>query len=175
MDYFEENQEKSVGAFIRYWNAYKGSHERPGTLDWWRGYLFSEEFQNIRFHPQVVHLLAGERAWRCLRHDFFHKDYMTDEMKGLLWDAYGFQGDDQAAYQGACQGEVHKLWRYLHPRRIRRRMKKRTKRLIRGAAIVLILLFCIWGACMANDGKMLAPVAIALLYYARTLFGDARE
>ena len=60
MDYLGENQEKNVDAFVRYWNAYRKSSERQGTLDWWRGYLFSEEFQNIRFHPQVVHLLAGE-------------------------------------------------------------------------------------------------------------------
>lgn len=51
MDYLGENQEKNVDAFVRYWNAYRKSSERQGTLDWWRGYLFSEEFQNIRFHP----------------------------------------------------------------------------------------------------------------------------
>ncbi len=166
MDYIGENQEKSVGAFIRYWNAYRKSHERPGTLEWWEGYLFSEEFQAIRFHPQVVHLLAGERAWRCVRHDFFHNDYMTDEIKSLLWEAYGFREDDQKAYQGAYQGEVHKLWTYLHPKRIRRRMKGRTKRLIRGAAILFLLLVSILGACMTGDGKALVPIVAALLYYA---------
>ncbi len=164
--------DRRVDAFIRYWNAYRNSHERPGTLDWWRGYLFSEEFQNIRFHPQVVHVLAGERAWRFLRHDFFHKDYMTDEIKRLLWEAYGFWEDDKTAYQGAYQDEVCKLRRYLHPKRIRRRMKKKTKRLVRIAAIVLILLFCIWGAYMIHDGRALVPVVIALLYYARNLVED---
>ncbi len=168
MDYLGENQEKNVDAFVRYWNAYRKSSERQGTLDWWRGYLFSEEFQNIRFHPQVVHLLAGERAWRCLRHDFFHIDYMTDEIKGLLWEAYGFQEDDGTAYQG----EVHKLWIYLHPKHIRRRMKERTKRLVRGAAVIFILLISIWGASMINDGRVLVPVVAALLYYTKNLLED---
>ena len=100
---------------------------------------------------------------------------MTDEIKSLLWEAYGFREDDNTVYQGACQDEVRKLWRYLHPKRVRRRMKGRTKRLIRGAAIVLILLFSIWGAYMINDGRALAPVLVILLYYARTLFEDGRE
>lgn len=168
-----DESQRRVDAFIRYWNAYRSSHVRPGTLDWWREYLFSEEFQDIRFHPQVVHLLAGERAWRFLRHDFFHIDYMTDEIKSLLWEAYGFQEDDKKAYQG----EVYKLWVYLHPKRIRRRMKKekKKKRLVRGAAIILLLLFCILGSVMTHDGKALAPVLIIPLYYARTLFEDGRE
>ena len=121
--------DRRVDAFIRYWNAYRDSHERPGT----------------------------------------------DEIKSLLWEAYGFREDDNTVYQGACQDEVRKLWRYLHPKRVRRRMKGRTKRLIRGAAIVLILLFSIWGAYMINDGRALAPVLVILLYYARTLFEDGRE
>jgi len=164
--------DRRVDAFIRYWDAYKKSHERPGTLDWWRGYLLSEEFQNIRFHPRVVHLLAGERAWRCLRHDFFHRDYMTDEIKGLLWEAYGFWEDDKKAYMGAYQDEVYKLWVYLHPKRVRRRMQQRTKRIVKVAAIILILLVSIWGAYMMNDGRALVPIVVALLYYARNLLED---
>lgn len=179
MDHYEENREKSkkqVDAFIRYWNAYKSSHVRPGTIDWWRGYLLSEEFQNIRFHPQVVQLLAGERAWRCMKHDFFHTDYMTDEIKSLLWEAYGFQEDDKNAYQG----EVQKLWIYLHPKRIRRRMQGRRKRLVRGAAIIFILLISICGAYLTNggkvnNGKVLAWVVILLLYCTVNLFGNMRE
>ncbi len=160
-----------MDAFIRYWNAYKSSHTRPGTLDWWKGYLFSEEFQDIRFHPQVVQLLADERKWRHKWHGFFQYTYMTDEIKGLLWEAYGFREDDGTAYQD----DLQKLWIYLHPRRIRRRMKERTKRLFRGAAIIFILLFCIWGACMTNDGRVLAPIVVALLYYTGTLFGDMHK
>lgn len=54
-------------------------------------------------------------------------------------------------------------------------MKERTKRLFRGVAIIFILLFCIWGACMTNDGRVLAPIVVALLYYTRTLFGDMHK
>lgn len=174
MDYFVENEEKDkrrADAFIRYWNAYKGSHERTGTIDWWRGYLFSEEFQEIRLHPQVVQLLVRELSWGFKRRDFFHVTYMTDEIKSLLWEAYGFREEDGTAYQG----DLQKLWRRLRPKRIRRQRKAGTKRLARGTAIILILLFCVWGAYMTNDGKALIPIVAALLYYARTLAEDRQE
>lgn len=164
-------ESRRVDAFIRYWNAYKDSHERTGTIDWWREYLFSEEFQEIRFHPQVVQLLAGELTWGSKRRDFFHVTYMTDEIKSILWEAYGFREEDGTAYQG----DLQKLWRGLHPKRVRRKRKARTKRLVRGAAIILILLFCVWGAYITNDGKVLAPMVVVLIYYARTLAENRQE
>ena len=47
-----------------------------------------------------------------------------------------------------------------------------TKRLVRGAAVIFILLISIWGASMINDGRVLVPVVAALLYYTRNLLED---
>lgn len=160
--------DRRVDVFIRYWDAYRSSHERPGTYEWWRGYLFSEEFQNIRFHPQVVQLLVRELSGRPGRRDFFHVTYMTDAIKSLLWEAYGFREEDG----DSLRGDLQKLWKRLHPKRTRRRMEGRKKRLVRGAAIILILLGSIWGAYMTDDGRMLAPIVLALLYYVRNLLEE---
>lgn len=123
----EQESRQRVDAFIRYWNAYKSAPERPGTHHWWREYLLSEEFQDIRFQPQVVQLLAEElkrqRSWLAL----FQGVYMTDGMKHVLWEAYGFREEEETAYQG----ELQKLWRYLRPKRTRWQMDDKTKRILR--------------------------------------------
>lgn len=167
----EQESGQRVEAFIRYWNAYKDSYDRPGTLAWWEGYLLSEEFQDIRFHPQVVKLLADEVARQHSWRGLFQGVYMTEGMECLLWEAYGFQEKGETAYQG----ELQRLRGYLRPKRTKRRMDDKKKRILRGAAIILILLFSVWGALITNDGKAFSPMLIALFVYVRKLFEDMRE
>lgn len=104
--YFGEQQEKhqqSVDAFIEYWKKFQSPYRDPEVLDWWKEYLNSEEFQKIRYHSQVLHLLAEE-----INDKFF---YGINEVKLLLWDAYGFQEDEGNIYQGDQQ----RLWNCLYP------------------------------------------------------------
>lgn len=106
ISYFGEQQEKhqqSVDAFIEYWKAFQSPYHDPKVLDWWKDYLNSEEFQNIRYHSQVLHLLAEE-----INDKFF---YGINEVKLLFWDAYGFQEDEGNIYQG----EQQRLWNCLYP------------------------------------------------------------
>lgn len=166
VSFFADNQERHqqhVDAFTEHWKAFKSSYSNPDVLVWWKKYLFSEEFQDIRYHPQVLHLLAEE-----MRHKY---DYVINEIKMLLWDAYGFQEDEENIYQG----ELQKLWKYLNPASIKRQKKERVQRIFRGVAIIVILLFCIWGAYMTGDGRVLFPIAAALLYYAKHLLIDMQE
>lgn len=164
--FFTDNQERHqqrVDAFTKYWEALKSSYSNPDVLVWWKKYLASEEFQDIRYHPQVLHLLAEE-----MQHKY---DYIINEIKMLLWDAYGFQEDEENIYRGKLQ----KLWKYLNPTSIKRQKKERAQRIFRGVAIIVILLFCIWGAYMTGDGKVLFLIVAALLYYARHLLIDIQE
>lgn len=166
LSYFAEYQEKQkqcVDAFIRCWNVYKNSCNSPKILEWWKEYLASENFQDIRYHSQVLHLLTEETVQQNV--------YMSNEIKKLLWDAYDFREEEEAADQGALQI----LWKSLHPDRIRRQKKERTQQIFRGAVIVVMLLFCAWGAYVIGKGEVLLPVIIALLYYTKKLIEDMRE
>lgn len=103
--YFEERQEKSrrqVDVFLKYWNAFRSPYHNQESMDWWRNYLASEEFQDIRFHSEVLKVLADEIDDKCF--------YGIDEVKMLFWEAYGFQEGGETA----CQGDQQRLYRSLH-------------------------------------------------------------
>lgn len=144
LSYFTENQEKhqqSVEAFLNYWKAFQSPYHNPEVLDWWKKYLASEEFQDIRYHPQVLHLLAEE-----INDKFF---YGINEVKLLFWDAYGFREDEENAYQG----EQQRLWNCLYPAYVKqqnhiRNEKRQSKyekvlRIFLGVAITAIVFLCI--------------------------------
>lgn len=99
----QEKQQKRVDEFIRYWQEFQSPYRSPEVLDWWKEYLNSEAFQEIRHHPQVMHVLAEE-----IDDKFF---YGISEVKLLFWDACGFQADEGADLQGDRQ----RLWRSLYP------------------------------------------------------------
>ena len=48
-------------------------------MEWWKAYLSSEEFQNIRYHAQVLETLADEIDDKCF--------YGIDEVKMLFWQS----------------------------------------------------------------------------------------
>lgn len=104
--YFEESQEKhgqQVAAFLNHWKEFKGPYHNQEGMDWWKEYLASEEFQDIRYHSQVLGTLADEIDDKCF--------YGIDEVKMLFWEAYGFQEGGETAYQGDTQ----RLYRSLYP------------------------------------------------------------
>lgn len=106
ISYFIENQEKQqqrVDAFLQYWEKAESPYRDPEMCLWWKEYLASEDFQNIRRNQQVLHLLAEE-----IDNKFF---YGIDEWKMLFWDAYGFKKDGETEYTG----DLQKLWRCLYP------------------------------------------------------------
>lgn len=106
LSYFEDKQERQqtrVDAFVKYWQEMESPHNDPKMLDWWKEYLTSEEFQDIRGQYQVLHLLAEE-----IDKKFY---YRLNELKRMLWDAYAFQEDGENAYHG----DMKRLWKALYP------------------------------------------------------------
>ncbi len=104
--YFEESQEKhgqQVAAFLNHWKAFQGPYQDQEAMDWWKEYLSSKEFQDIRYQSQVLETLADEIDNKCF--------YGINEVKMLFWEAYGFRGDEETAYQGDRQ----RLYRSLYP------------------------------------------------------------
>ena len=145
LSYFAENQEKhqqSVDTFIKYWKEFQSPYRNPEVLDWWKEYLTSEAFQEIRYHPQVIHLLAEE-----INDKFF---YGLNEVKLLFWDAYGFQDDEE----DTLQGDQKRLYKSLYPayekqQRILQNAHEvaRNEKIIRvfaGAAAAVIIVACIF-------------------------------
>ena len=55
-----EKQQQCVDAFLQYWEKAESPYRNPEMCEWWKEYLASEEFQNIRRNQQVLHLLAEE-------------------------------------------------------------------------------------------------------------------
>lgn len=144
ISYFGEQQEKHkqrIDAFTEHWKEFKGSYRDPEVLDWWKEYLSSEEFQEIRYHPQVLHLLAEE-----IDNKFF---YGIHETKLLFWDAYGFKEDEGEAFQG----DQRSLYKSLYPAYVRQqkyvrdaKSQMRYEKVLRiflGVAIAVIVLLCI--------------------------------
>ncbi|MDE6602932.1 MAG: J domain-containing protein [Lachnospiraceae bacterium] len=142
--YFKENQEKQfrcVDAFLKFWKAFECPYRNMRELERLREYLSSEEFRNIRYHPRVLQVLADEID------DKFY--YGIDEVKMLFWEAYGFQEDEETAYQGDRQ----RLWGSLYPAfkkrqqtiRNEQRRAKRNKRicLLAGIAAAAAVVSCI--------------------------------
>lgn len=106
LTYFADNQEKQqklVDVFIKNWQEFKGPYRNPEGMAWWREYLASEAFQNIKFHARILHVLAEE-----MEHKFF---YGLDEAKMLFWDAYGFQDGEE---ENTFQGDRKRLYQCLH-------------------------------------------------------------
>ncbi len=142
--YFEESQEKhgqQVAAFLNYWKEFQGPYHDPEAMDWWKKYLSSEEFQNIRYHSQVVETLADEIDDKCF--------YGIDEVKMLFWEAYGFQGDEENAYQGDRQRLYRSLYTaYAKQQREIQYEQKWAKndkilRIFIGIAVAALLVICI--------------------------------
>lgn len=169
----EEDQQK-VDEFVEYWKAFKKSYRNSGMSFCWKGYLASEAFQSIRYHPLVLYLLTKE-----LGNWFFDG---SDEMKMQFWEAYGFREDDGNAYQG----EVLRLWNCLNPACIRQQRSIRSAqeeprrekilRALRVPALIVILLFCVIGAYLTDSRIVLTPVgAVAILYSAMRQSGHRRE
>lgn len=142
--YFEENEEKhgqQAAAFLERWKEFHGPYHDQGVMEWWKEYLASEEFQDIRYHSQVLKTLADEIDDKCF--------YGIDEVKMLFWEAYGFQEGEETAYQG----DLQRLCRSLYPayekqqRNIQyeQRWAKNDKilRIFIGAAVAVFLAVCI--------------------------------
>lgn len=120
LSYFEEKQERQkprVDAFLQYWNEIQSPRDNPKMLDWWKEYLASEEFQDIRYQPQVLYVLARE-----LDKKFF---YRLNDLKILFWDAYEFQEGQESTYQG----DMRRIWKSLYPayQKQRRTIQKEQK------------------------------------------------
>lgn len=142
--FFEESQEKhgqQVDAFLNHWKEFQGPYHDPEAMEWWKAYLSSEEFQNIRYHAQVLETLADEIDDKCF--------YGIDEVKMLFWEAYGFQGDEENVYQG----ERQRLYKSLYPAYAKQqhnlqyeRRWARNDRILRafiGIAVAALLAVCI--------------------------------
>ena len=142
--FFEESQEKhgqQVDAFLNHWKEFQGPYHDPEAMEWWKAYLSSEEFQNIRYHAQVLETLADEIDDKCF--------YGIDEVKMLFWEAYGFQGDEENVYQGDRQ----RLYKSLYPAYAKQqhnlqyeRRWARNDRILRvfiGIAVAALLAVCI--------------------------------
>lgn len=147
ISYFGEQQEKHrkrVEAFIKYWQEFQSPYHNPEVLVWWKNYLASEEFQEIRHHPQILHLLAEE-----IDDKFF---YGINEVKLLFWDAYGFQEDEG----GDLQGDLQRLWRSLYTAYTKRQKDRQNEkslikfnrkvRIFVGMAAAVILAVCIFNS-----------------------------
>lgn len=138
-DYQEKHQQK-INAFIRYWKEFKGLYRNPEAEVWWKEYLASEAFQDIKDHPRILQELLE------MDHKFF---FGLNEVKLLLWDAYGFRDGDEETYQG----EKQMLRRYLYSAYVKRQenaqnmiRQRRNEKILRiaiGVLSTLILLICI--------------------------------
>lgn len=143
LSYFTDYQEKhrqKVNAFIGYWKAFTGLYRNPEAEAWWKDYLASEAFQDIKDHPRVLQELLR------IDHKFF---YGLNEVKVLFWDAYGFQEGDEENYQGEKQMLRRNL--YLAYAKQQENTKSKTRqeknekilRISIGVLSAFILLFCI--------------------------------
>ncbi len=115
----QKRQQQRVEDFVKYWNEMKSPYDDPQMLDWWKAYLTSEAFQDIRYHPQVLSLLADK-----IDDKFF---YGINDIKILFWDAYGFQGDGKTAYLDYGEDEL-RLYRSLYPAYEKRRRAAENER-----------------------------------------------
>lgn len=165
--------QQNVDEFVEYWKAFKNSYHDSGMSFCWKGYLASEAFQSIRYHPLVLYLLTEE-----LGKSFFDG---SDEMKMQFWEAYGFREDDGDVYQG----EALKLWNCLNPAYIKQQRSVRSAqeeprrekilRALRGPALIVILLFCVIGGYLSDSAIVLTPFGVAaILYSAMRQSGNRR-
>lgn len=143
LSYFTDYQEKhrqKIDVFIGHWKAFTGFYRNPEAEAWWKDYLASEAFQDIKDHPRILQELLR------IDHKFF---YGLNEVKVLFWDAYGFQEGDEENYQG----EKQMLRRYLYlayakqqentKSKTRQEKNEKILRISIGVLSAFILLFCI--------------------------------
>lgn len=107
LSYFANNQkrqQKLLDTFQKHWEETQSPYKNPQVLAWWRDYLSSEDFQDIRWDPRIVQFLTQN-----IDRKFY---YGGDEMKLLFWDAYGFQEYEEAERE--YQGDLQKLWKCLY-------------------------------------------------------------
>lgn len=105
--YFAENQKRQqeyTDTFLLHWKNYGSPHQNPALQIWWKDYLSTEEYQSIRYHPQVLRALTEEIDGKFFGGAVY-------EVKMMFWDAYGFQEERKAEYQG----EIQKLYHCLYP------------------------------------------------------------
>ena len=90
----QTRQEERLTAFYQYWEESQSPYKNPPVLAWWQDYLASEDFQSIRWNPNLVQFLTEN-----IERKFY---YGGDEIKLLFWDAYGFreEEEDERKYQG---------------------------------------------------------------------------
>ena len=90
----QTRQEERLTAFYQYWEESQSPYKNPPVLAWWQDYLASENFQSIRWNPNLVQFLTEN-----IERKFY---YGGDEIKLLFWDAYGFreEEEDERKYQG---------------------------------------------------------------------------
>ena len=90
----QTRQEERLTAFYQYWEESQSPYKNPPVLAWWQNYLASEDFQSIRWNPNLVQFLTEN-----IERKFY---YGGDEIKLLFWDAYGFreEEEDERKYQG---------------------------------------------------------------------------
>ena len=82
--YFEKNlkeRTEQVREFCQRFRAFSRERRTPELREWWAQYLYTEEFQRIKWHPDIIKLFIEELEKRFT----FEKDF-----KLLLWDAYQF-------------------------------------------------------------------------------------
>ncbi len=115
LSYFASNQKKQqllFASFLKYWEETQSPYKNPQVLAWWKDYLASEDFQDIRWNSMLLQFLTEN-----IDRKFY---YGGDEMKLLFWDAYGFQEYEEAERE--YQGDLQKLWQCLY--RAREHQKK---------------------------------------------------
>lgn len=134
-------REQYVQEFVQHWIPFAREQRTPKLREWWRQYLFSEDFQNIKWHPRVVKLLVEELEKRFI----YEKDF-----KILLWEAYDFpqkeeeyKGDLQKLYQILyTEYELKNIIEGLHMQQ--EQNKKVWKRCFMVAGILLLLFAPFW-------------------------------
>lgn len=142
--YFEESEERhgqQAAVFLNHWKEFQGPYQNQEAMEWWKEYLASEEFQNIRDHAKVLETLADEIDDKCF--------YGIDEVKMLFWEAYGFRGDEENAYQGDRQRLYKSLYQAYERQQqniqYEQRWAKNDKilRIFIGVAVAALLAVCI--------------------------------
>lgn len=176
ISYFIGNQEKQqqyVDIFMQYWEKAESPYRNPEMCVWWKEYLASEDFQQIRRNQQVLHLLAEE-----INNKFF---YGINEWKMLFWDAYGFKEDGEMEYTG----DLQKLWRCLYPAYVnhqrildesqRQQKAKKWKRFFVILPAVVVVALCIiisWSAHNKRENERRYIVQYMTEKYPATEFSD---
>lgn len=104
LTYFTKQQEllqAKLEEFQKQWNIILKANDRSPALEHWVTYLGSEDFQEMRWNPQVLELLEQN----------MERLIYAPSSKLALWDAYGFQVENRLDYHG----DVLRLFEELLP------------------------------------------------------------